>query len=208
MAGFKNIIFDLGGVIINVDINLTYLKFCQFGINENKKEFYDKFIDDSILFKYEMGRISTDDFFEEIQKRFSVNVEKNAILEAWNALLLDIPDERIELLKKLSKKYNLYLLSNTNEEHYNTIISRFINRYGCNIFDEIFIKQYYSHLQSMRKPAKEIFEFVLAHGRLAPEETFFVDDNEQNIASAKTCGIQTHLLLQGTTLADLFKNEL
>ena len=125
------------------------------------------------------------------------------IRNAWNALLLDFPPERINWLKEIKNRYNIYLLSNTNEIHYNSFTKTFKEQINDGSFDDLFIKAYYSHKIGLRKPSKEIFETILKEQDLDAAETVFIDDSEANIQAAKSVGLQTIYLPSPQTILDL-----
>lgn len=185
----KNIIFDLGVVIINIDTDLTVKAMKNLGFH-NFQESYTLFRQTDLFNKLEKGLITDQDFRNELRNHISTEVKDDDFDKAWSAMLLDFPKERIKLIKKLSKKYNLYLLSNTNAIHYNQYIKDFKNEYGFE-FNSLFIKAYYSFQLGMRKPDVDIFEFALSDSNLTPEETLFIDDLKGNIESAQKTGLQT-----------------
>jgi putative hydrolase of the HAD superfamily len=202
---YKNIIFDLGNVLINVDLMLTFNKFIDFGLKiYDKQDFFGRFVNNGLLFDFEKGLFGCWQFFDKVRNELEFNFSDSEIIEAWNALLLDIPQKRIDLLYELKKSYNLYLLSNTNEIHLNTILQCMIGKYRKDIFSEIFIKEHYSHQLHLRKPDSKIFRYVLMHARLHAEETLFIDDSADNIAAANAHGINGFLLTKETEVADLF----
>ncbi len=185
----KNIIFDLGVVIININTDLTVKAMKSIGFN-NFQESYTLFRQTDLFNKLEKGLIIDEDFRNELRKHTINEVKDVDFDKAWNAMLLDFPKERIDLIKKLGKKYNVYLLSNTNAIHYNQYIKDFKNKYGFE-FNSLFIKTYYSFQLGMRKPDVDIFEFAVSDSNLNPEETLFIDDLKVNIESAKKTGLQT-----------------
>ena len=113
-------------------------------------------------------------------------------------MLLDIPKERIVLIRKLALKYNVFLLSNTNEIHLTHINKYLFDTYGITTINSLFKKAYFSHEIGFRKPNPEIFEFVLNENNLNPSETLFVDDSIEHIQSAKQLGINTKHLVDET----------
>jgi glucose-1-phosphatase len=185
----KNIIFDLGVVIINIDSDLTVRAMKNLGFNDFQ-ESYNLFRQTDLFNKLEKGLISDSDFRNELRKHTKNHVADKDFDKAWSAMLLDFPKERIDLIKKLSTKYNVYLLSNTNAIHYNQYIKDFKNQYGFE-FNSLFKKAYYSFQLGMRKPDAEIFEFVLQDSNLNPFESVFIDDLEINIDVAGRMGINT-----------------
>jgi epoxide hydrolase-like predicted phosphatase len=207
-ASYKNILFDFGGVIINIDYDLLISAFSKIGLPDF--EYYFSKAKQTTLFDdYEKGRISSDDFVEALKKYCKPETTREEIINAWNAMLLDLPPERIELLKKLKTKYRIFLLSNTNDIHIRYIFSNLKKQYGMENLDECFEKVYLSYEMGMRKPDAEIFEAVLKENDLVAGETLFIDDSLQHIETAKKLGIQTYLLdVKKETITDLFRLDL
>lgn len=184
----KAIIFDLGGVIINLNYHATAQAFKNLGV-ENFDEVYSKQKQQQLFDDFEKGITSPEDFREVIKKHIPQPVSNDQIDEAWNAMLLDIPPARMKRLQQLSKKYRIFLLSNTNEIHIKAFTKILFDTYGGNIFEKTFEKIYYSCRMQKRKPDAEIFEFVLKENNLKAEETLFVDDSEQHIKGAAKTGL-------------------
>ena len=201
---YRNIIFDLGGVILNIDYNLTVDAFKKLGLSDFSK-FYSQANQSNLFDNYEIGKISSEKFIEELQHVVGKNISKQSIMEAWNSMLLDLPKERIELLTSLKTKYKTYLLSNTNEIHKIAYCNYLKNTYQFNDFSTFFEKQYLSFEIGMRKPNKEIFEFVINENHLKKEETLFIDDSIQHIIGARETGIDAFHISSGLTILDLFK---
>ena len=185
----KNIIFDLGVVIININTDLTVKAMKELGFS-NFEESYTLFKQTDLFDRLEKGLINADFFRNELREHIIDDVTNKKFDEAWGAMLLDFPKARTDLINELSKKYNIYLLSNTNAIHYKQYTQDFIDQYGFE-FNSLFIKAYYSFQMGMRKPDIGIFEFALSDSNLLPEETLFVDDLLANIESAKRTGLQT-----------------
>ena len=189
MKNIKNIIFDLGVVIINVDSDMTVKAMKSLGF-ENFEESYTLFKQTDLFDKLEKGLITSNDFRNELRKHINREVSDYEFDEAWGAMLLDFPEERIELIKELGEKYNVYLLSNTNEIHYNQYIKDFKNEFGFD-FNSLFKKAYYSYQIRKRKPNVDIYEYVISDSNLNPKESLFIDDLKVNIEAAQKTGIQT-----------------
>ena len=178
----KNIIFDFGDVFINLDKPATYRELAKLGITEIS----DKMM--KIYYQYEMGLISTDEFVGFFHQQFQISKEN--LIRSWNAILLDFPKHRLQFLKELatSKKYRLFLLSNTNDLH----ISWIKNDWGIELYSEFkncFEQFYLSHEIHFRKPKCRYFEFVLRENSLKASETIFIDDTKENTDTAKELGI-------------------
>ncbi|RNI28136.1 HAD family phosphatase [Rufibacter immobilis] len=206
-SSIKNIIFDLGGVIINIDYAKSTDALRAFTASETQVDFSQK-AQSELFDLYERGDISDAEFREGLRKEYGINATDAQIDQAWNTMLLDIPAERIELLRALKKHYRLYLLSNTNAIHmvaFNKIVS---DSYGIPSLDELFDKPYYSHLVRKRKPGAEVFEHILAENRLKAEETLFIDDSIQHIVGAQQVGLQTIHLAPPLTINQVLKEAL
>ncbi|MCD6366977.1 MAG: HAD family phosphatase [Bacteroidales bacterium] len=193
----KNIVLDLGGVIINIDYQLTIKAFEELGIT-NASKFYSQQQQTNLFDLLETGKISEAGFRDEIRKFAGKNLSDNNIDTAWNAMLLDFPPERMETLKQLKSHYRTFLLSNTNAIHFTAYTKTLIKNFGKNNLSDYFHKEYYSHLIHRRKPHPDTFRFVLKDQNLLPQETLFIDDSEQHIHGAKSVNLQTHLLVDET----------
>lgn len=203
-AEIKNIIFDLGGVIINLSVDATVKRFSKLtGLREDV--LHQKLLKSELFKEHETGRVSDADFRNQVRTVLGIICTDTEIDESWNAMLLDIPVERIELLKFLKKRYRLFLLSNTNEIHLLRFTKTLLELQGNPTFDSLFEKVYYSHRMSMRKPDKEIFEFVLNENNLVAEQTLFLDDNADNLDGAGSVGIQTFRVQHPESLFSLFE---
>ena len=180
----KNIIFDFGDVFINLDKKGALEKALHMFEADTVPEEIN-----AINIVYEQGLISTEEFLEFYQDNFPY-LENEILLESWNSILLDFPQQRLDFLKTLSeeKKYNLILLSNTNELHINWVKENvaFFEEFK-NYFDAFYL----SHEIQLRKPNANIFEFVLKENDIEASETLFIDDTEENIVGAQKLGIHT-----------------
>ena len=203
----KNIIFDLGGVIINLNQDFTYKAFHNlFPLAFD--EISNQLKTTNWLERYESGEISSNEFLSWF-KQFDSKITEIQLVNAWNNMLLDIPKVRIDLISYLSKTYNVYLLSNTNQIHYQFIEKYVKTNFNELDFNSLFKKVYLSHEIKLRKPNKSIFEFVLKDADLIAEETLFIDDSKDHIATAKSLGIKTHHLnlKKDETLTQLFNEH-
>jgi HAD superfamily hydrolase (TIGR01509 family) len=201
MQGIKNIIFDLGGVILNLDNRRTEEAFVALGV-KNFREYFGHGFAASFFKEYEVGRISDREFIDSIRQLTGLAVPDQDIVDGWNALLLDFPSERIQLLKELRKKYRLFLFSNTNALHLAALQQIWTVTFGDGSLDQHFEKTYYSHLLKMRKPDRESFDFILKENRLKGPETLFVDDAIVNVEGAELAGLKGLFLRPGISLLD------
>ena len=202
LRGIKNIIFDLGDVIININASLT-IRACQQLLQEDFPEMESELHFKKIAEKFEIGTYSTADFISFFKKHLPT-LTSNEISKAWNTMLLDIPEERILLLKKLSKNYRVFLLSNTNEIHLNFINQYVSKKFALPSIAAIFEKAYFSHEMGLRKPNPAIFKLILADKNLNAEETLFIDDSEEHIIAAKQLNLKTYHLMKPATILDIF----
>ncbi len=206
IEGIKHIIFDLGGVILNIDYKLTEKAFVEVGI-PNFPELYSQLRQSDLFDKFEVGEMNQEEFVSELKKASSTNITDEMILKAWNAMLLDFPVRRLQILQQLRLYYDLFLLSNTNEVHEEAFNEILMRSHGIPNIGVFFDKVYLSHRVGLRKPGKEIFQRILDDNGLKPEHTLFIDDSPQHIATAKELGIQTIFLEKGMTIeADVFKS--
>lgn len=203
MKQYKNIIFDFGGVILNIDYRLTENAFAKLGLKDFAS-IYSKANQANLFDAFETGHLKPEQFRNEMRKYIRNYVSDLQIDTAWNSMLIDLPKERVELISSLKKNHKVFLLSNTNEIHFSSFSSNMQKEFGGNIFKEVFHKAYFSHLVKMRKPNSEIFEFVLKENNLTKEETLFIDDSVQHIEGARTVGLSAHHLQKNETIIDLF----
>lgn len=199
---YKNIIFDLGGVIINLDTHLTLEAFKKCS-NLNAEACEKQFITNPVFNEYEQGHISDNDFRDHVRQIIKNNISEHEFDSAWNAMILELPAERLALLEELrSKGVSLFLLSNTNNIHLQRVFQT-IKQTGDKPLEAYFDKCYYSHLIKARKPDKESFECILNDNNIKPEETLFLDDNKDNLNGAKKLGIHTRWVDDADRLKEL-----
>lgn len=191
MKKIDNIIFDLGNVILDIDYQRTIKAFEKIGI-ENASILYSKSSQIKIFDQLETGKITKEDFILEIQK-FIPKASKSEIINAWNAIIKDLPESRIDILKNLKDKFSIFLLSNTNSIHIDYIVKK-IGEGKYDEFYNLFDKVYYSHEVKLRKPDPNIFKLVINENNLKIKNTLFIDDSIQHINSAKKLGLQTYHL--------------
>jgi len=201
MQPIKNIIFDLGGVLLNIDFKRTEEAFRLLGI-ENFSDYISQFHITDFFEKYETGKITDDEFVEGLSRIIGAPVEKKKIIAAWNAMLMDFPPERVAFLQKIKSTYRTFLLSNTNALHHDEFQQRLFDLYGLRL-EDLFGKAYYSHVVNLRKPGAAIFQMVLDENKLLSEETLFIDDTYSNFEQAVQLGIQVHHLKLGESITDL-----
>ncbi len=193
MAAIKNIIFDLGGVLLDIDYYKTADAFKALGV-KHFDDYYSQADANDLFESLETGKITEEVFYTTMQQFCSPGTDHEQIQTAWNAMLLSFRKESLEYLTALKSRYRLFLLSNTNSIHHTAFIEKFEKEIGGTSFDGCFTKTWYSHLIHRRKPYPETYQFVLEDAGLNGEETFFVDDSYKNIEGAKQAGLHTHFL--------------
>jgi glucose-1-phosphatase len=201
MENIKNIIFDLGGVIMDIDVKQTLNAFSKLGIKNIERYFGHGFAA-SFVSDHEAGKISDEDFLAEIKKLISNEVSDKIVINAWNALLLRFPPERITLLKELKTRYRVFLYSNTNAIHYNKFSEMYRLEFGGTL-EDLFEKAYFSHTLGHRKPDTGGFEQIIRENSLDPKQTLFVDDAFINVEGALKTGLKGLYLPAGLYITDI-----
>lgn len=197
------IIFDFGGVLIEVDYNATVVAFRELGVG-NFDELYSQAAQSNLFDAIETGNISPQRFINEILHLLPPNTSPNVVVAAWNAMIKTVPEFTIELLEKLrSQTKRIFLLSNTNALHIPIALKEWQKVSDKSPYD-LFDKVYLSHEIHMRKPNVEIFEYVIKEQGLDPSKTLFIDDSIQHISGAQKAGLMTHHLQSMNELQSLF----
>lgn len=204
---YKNIILDLGGVILNVDYNRLVETFASYGVKDFDKIYTQKNQVD-IIDKFEEGKCSIEEFRDGIRELVKMDLSDEQIDNAWYSMILDLPKERIQLLGMLKLKYKLFLYSNTNELHINYLRETLTKEFGFDIFQTLFNKAYLSNEIKRRKPHSESFSWVCNDAGILPEETLFIEDTLHHIEGAKKMGLNTYWLTNGETLIDLYDKKI
>lgn len=201
----KNIIFDLGGVVLDIDESIIHNELEKTGINTTELSHSKEFID--IMSKFNTGIYTAPTFRKKMKILLGQEKMTDQKFDSlWNAMLLDIPHERIEAIEQIKKHYKIFLMSNSNEIHYDLYIRDLQLRFGYREFDELFNKSYFSFAEHLEKPDPRFFELILDHEHLLPEETLFIDDTEENIKVAKSLGINTYHISREELVRNLFEN--
>jgi len=203
----RHIIFDLGGVLLNIDYQRTEAAFEDIGITTFKTH-YSQLRQTAFFDDFETGRISEEDFIEGIRQIADIELTDEQIVHAWNAMLLDFPLRRLQILQQLQIHFDTFLLSNTNSIHETRFHNILKSQTGFNSLGVFFDKVYYSHRIGLRKPDQAAFRLILEQHQLQPEYTLFIDDSPQHIAAAKELGIQTVWLQKGMSIEkDVFREK-
>ena len=203
LSSTKNIIFDLGNVLLNLDFDASIEAFKKLGINDkvvDKKQAYS----DPVFYELETGQISAAGFRKRIREILNnPDATDEQIDNAWTAMILDIPAERVQTVQKLRNNFNVYLFSNTNEIHIKKLHTQFKLQHGID-FPSLFLKDYYSHEIHDRKPDLSSYQKVIELSGVNPDETLFVDDLEKNILGAQKAGLKTFWLKPEMEMTEIF----
>ena len=203
LTNIKNIILDLGGVILDLDFESSINEFKKLGIT-GIVDLYQIPEEYPFFKQFEKGMISPDQLRGEIRNATGNNLSDEEIDYAWNIISVGFSKESIDTVLKLNQQFRLFLLSNTNAIHEIYYNNQLHEEHGIKNLTEIFEKVYYSHDLQMRKPDAEIFEFVLQDSQLIPEETLFVDDTLIHLKTASSMGIRTYHLVPPQRIEEVF----
>lgn len=195
IAPFENIIFDYGGILIDIDYNRTVEAFVKLSADEATRSVYSKAKQIPIFDQIETGKITKEEFLNELAEICKVpDASEEQLVGAWCAMLGDIQKERVDLLRELKNEKRIFMLSNINIIHEEFADHYLKERKEISDFYSLFEKVYFSHNIGHRKPDKEAFETVIRENNLDPSKTLFIDDSPQHIEGAKSCGLNAHLL--------------
>jgi glucose-1-phosphatase len=187
----KNIIFDLGGVFLNIDYQATIKSFKSLGV-KNFEDFFTQAKQNNLFDRLDVGTISPADFRDELRQISGLAMTDADIDTAWNAMILDFPQQKIPMIEQISGNYRTFLLSNTNAIHYPAYTRYLQEAHGYESLAELFEKHYLSHEIGLRKPNVEVFYYVLEQNNLIPEETLFFDDTLQHVEGARKAGLHAY----------------
>jgi putative hydrolase of the HAD superfamily len=202
----RNIIFDLGNVVLNISYQATIDAFKKLGIT-NFQEIFSKESQNPISDQYERGEISSDQFIHYLKPLCKENVSDMQIIHAWNEIILDFPIRRLQILQQLSLHYRTFCLSNTNALHefyYNQLLN---TATGHPSLDYFFEKVYLSHRIGYRKPEPQAWKIILEENQLDPTETLFLDDSPQHIIAATQLGLQTIHITEEKSMEEVFRSK-
>lgn len=207
--GIKNLIFDFGNVLIDLDIERTFISLRHFVGDDYAQKLQTAYPNGDVFIDFEIGKISENTFLETLRSIAHTPLSMRQVKEAWNAMLLTIKPERFEMLLHLRTKYRVFLLSNTNETHLDFVDGYLRTVYGFDIahFDKTYFdKAYYSHIIGLRKPNDDIFEFALQDAGLIASESLFIDDVAANTEGAKRVGMKVYQHRIGDEITQILKD--
>jgi putative hydrolase of the HAD superfamily len=204
MKNIKNIVFDLGGVILTLDRDRSVKRYREIGL-DSAEELLDPYHQKGIFLALEEGRVTKEEFYAELRKISGKNLSAKDIDDALHQFIVDVPAYKLEMLEHLRKKYSLYLLSNTNPILMDWALSPDFPANG-KILSDYFDKMYLSCQTGFTKPDRRIFDCMIADTGLIPSETLFIDDGPANIATAAGLGMKTFCPKNGADFRHIFEN--
>ena len=205
LAGIRNLLFDLGGVIINLDRQRCVDALTALG-DEKADEMLDLSVQRETLMDLEEGKISPSDFFKCMRQKIGKAVSDEEIVHALNELLIGSPLDRLTLLRKLRQRFNVMMLSNTNPIMFDTKIAECFAQEGLSItdyFDDVNL----SYRLKSCKPDIAIFQKVIELSRIVPQETLFFDDSQKNLDAAASLGFKTFLVTPDRDIVTFFNTQ-
>ena len=203
----KNLLLDMGGVILDVSYQRVIETFKSYGI-ENFDKVYTQAKQVEIIDLFEEGKCSAEEFRDGVRKLVGKELSDEQIDKAWFSMILEIPRDVIQLLGVLKLKYRLFLFSNTNVLHIEYLKKEFERQLGFDLFNCVFDKAFFSNEIHHRKPHPESFKYVLEQAGIEAEETLFIDDSKQHLEGASEVGLNTYWLTNGETLIDLYDKKI
>lgn len=203
----KNLLLDMGGVILDVSYQRVIETFKSYGI-ENFDKVYTQARQVEIIDLFEEGKCSAEEFRDGVRKLVGKELSDEQIDKAWFSMILEIPRDVIQLLGVLKLKYRLFLFSNTNVLHIEYLKKEFERQLGFDLFNCVFDKAFFSNEIHHRKPHPESFKYVLEQAGIEAEETLFIDDSKQHLEGASKVGLNTYWLTNGETLIDLYDKKI
>ena len=203
MENIRNLIFDLGNVILNIDTKLSEIAFAKYGMNDFEK-LYTLASQNELFDRLEVGSITETEFYDEFRKVTGCKLDNQILEQCWDALIMDFPAARIDMLKRLKAegKYRTFILSNTNIIHYRFYTALLKQTFGIDGLESLVEHAYFSHEIGLKKPNREIFDYVVEHSHIKPAESIFIDDNKANIDAANALGFNT-IFLKDNNMEDL-----
>ncbi|GAB3419063.1 HAD family hydrolase [Niabella aquatica] len=199
----KNLLFDFGGVLYNLDFKRTFSAFEAMGFSKFEDTMFSQYTADPLFQHLETGKISPEAFYGRIKQMAPQPVTNEQIRDAWNAMLINFRIPSLDFLVSLKEKYNLFLLSNTNQIHYDHFTRQLQQQTPYHSLNDFFTKAYYSHIIGLRKPDTEVFEFILQDAAIKAEETLFIDDSYTNFPNAEKLGMKIYLLEPGKLIENI-----
>lgn len=200
-----NLLFDFGGVLVDLDRQRCCRAFGELGFDITP--YLGTYAQAGIFSELERGCLSVSDFCEALRRLSGMpGLSDESIVSAWRQYLRDVPHDRLEMLLRIGRNYQVHLLSNTNPVHWNMALDGYFNYKGKHVGD-FFGRTFLSYEMGVEKPAPEIFEAVVSALGCRPDEILFFDDSAENCAAARRCGLQARLAPAGGQWLSFFTSE-
>jgi putative hydrolase of the HAD superfamily len=203
LSRIRHLLFDLGGVIINLEVSRTHQALGRLA-GRDAAEMAWQSKETGLFSRYETGACNDDEFRRGLRSFLNTAATDEQLDAAWNAMLLDLPPARVELLRQLRGQYTMLLLSNTNDIHLRKVNAILQQSTGVPVLEDLFDRTYYSQRIGLSKPGAAAFRYVLDHAGIAADDTLFLDDSPKNLLGAQQLGIHTVLIGPSHTILDLF----
>lgn len=188
----KNIVFDLGGVIIDLDRDQAVRRFEEIGV-EDADQLIDAYEQKGIFLELEDGTIGAEEFCQKLRKHTGKEISFADVTRAWLGFVVDVAQYKLDYIWQLRERYKVYLLSNTNPfiqlEWAQTPRFSAAGRPLNDYFDKL----YASYEIGITKPDRRIFDFMIEDSGMIPSETLFVDDGKRNILTGQNLGFKTYM---------------
>jgi putative hydrolase of the HAD superfamily len=203
LQGIKNIVFDLGGVIITLERAEAVRRFTEAGL-KNAAQLLDPYHQKGIFLELEEGKLSQEEFYDAVRREAGQFISNEQIDYGWLGFLKEVPEYKLKMLENLREKgYRLYLLSNTNPIIMSWAFTPAFSPQGKSI-SEYFDKLYLSYLIGHTKPGREIYDFMFQDAGIVPSETLFIDDGTANVETGEKLGMKTWLARNGEDFRHIF----
>lgn len=186
---YEYILFDLGGVLIDIDYHATTSAFANLNV-PNFDEIYSQALQTDLFDRFETGKISSQHFINLLLEKLPTRITPNEVVSAWNAMILDFQPKKITYLESLRSSHKISLLSNTNDIHMDKV-RRKLKLVSDKSLEDYFDFTFLSQEIGYRKPEAATFQLVCETLNAKPNEILFIDDSEQHIIGAQQVGMNT-----------------
>ena len=204
LKNIETIIFDLGGVIIDLDSKSVIDQFQRYS-DKTARDIIRLISQSQDLIDYETGKMSDSDFCQTVNKLLHTELSQASFETIWNSFLGNIKQDKLHLMLALKDQFNLLILSNTNAIHQRSFDQRVGELISTRIMSDMVHTAYYSHELGLRKPDPNIYKRVIDLQNLNPTRTLFFDDRNENINMAQDFGIQAILVEYSDQILDQLK---
>ena len=202
MKSINALLFDLGNVLLPIDLSLTYQAFSQLSTSFSSEEIQSKINNEGLWLGYEAGLLNDEEFRDLLMDKLDLDCSNEEFDQAFSALLLDFPSNIYSFLEGLNADFDLYLLSNTSIIHSRIFLNIPLGPHGENLFG-LFKRAHFSYEMGLVKPNPLIYQQVLRENNLEAGQVVFFDDNVANIESASKLGIDSILIDPKTSLSQI-----